>query len=64
MMGGEVDHLEGVDDVIAYDPKTDVWSELTPRPKAAVDPVAEYVGGEIVVTSGWKPKAFIGTPLR
>ncbi len=49
---------------MAYDPETDVWSELTPMPVAAVDPVAGYVGGEIVVTKGWKTKAFIGTPLE
>ncbi len=64
VLGGEVDHLKGIDDVVAYDPETDVWSELTPMPVAAVDPVAGYVGGEIVVTKGWKTKAFIGTPLE
>ena len=64
VMGGEVDHLKGIDDVVAYDPETDTWSELTPMPVSAVDPVAGYVDGEIVVTKGWNPEAFIGTPLE
>ena len=59
-VGGEVDHLEGVANVFSYNPRTDAWSELTPLPVAMVDPVAENVGGQIVVAYNWRPKAFIG----
>ena len=61
VMGGEVAHLKASASVYAYDPKTDVWSELTPMPVARVSPVARYVGGKIVVASGWRAQAFIGT---
>lgn len=60
-VGGQVDHLEGVANVFSYDPQADRWSELTPLPQAMVDPVAENVGGQIVVAYNWKPKAFVGT---
>lgn len=61
VVGGEVGHLEGVADVFSYDPQADLWSELTPLPLAMVDPVAENVGGQIVVAYNWRPQAFIGT---
>lgn len=64
VVGGEVDHLKGVSNVFAYDPKTDAWISLTPLPVAMVDPVAEDVGGKLVVAYDWKPRAFIGTPLE
>ncbi len=61
VVGGEVDHLKGVTNVFSYNPQTDAWSELTPLPLAMVDPVAENVGGQIVVAYNWRPQAFIGT---
>ena len=64
VVGGEVDHLKGVNNIFAYSPKTDSWTELTPLPLAMVDPVAANVGGKLVVAYGWKPRAFIGTPLE
>ena len=64
VVGGEVDHLKGVNNIFAYSPETDSWTELTPLPLAMVDPVAENVGGKLVVAYNWKPKAFVGTPLE
>lgn len=61
VVGGQIDHLEGVTNVVAYSPEADAWTELTPLPLAMVDPVAENVGGRIVVAYNWRPKAFIGT---
>ena len=61
VVGGEVDHLKGVTNVFSYNPQTNLWSELTPLPLAMVDPVAENVGGQIVVAYNWRPRAFTGT---
>lgn len=46
----------------AYDPETEVWSELTSMPVATVSPVAGWVAGKIILAR--KTQAFIGTPLR
>ncbi len=63
VVGGEIGHLKGIADVYAYTPESDSWAELTPLPKAMVDPVAEEVGGKIVVSYDWQPETYIGTPV-
>ena len=64
MVGGEVKRFEAVADVFAYTPETDSWTSLTPLPKALVNPVADNVGGQIVVSYDREPETYIGTPLE
>ncbi len=64
VVGGEVGHLMGRPDTFAYNPKTDSWTALTPLPVKMLDPVADNVGGKIVVAYGRDPAAFVGEPLE
>ncbi len=50
-IGGETS--EGVTDIVErYDPTTDSWELISPKPNAVVDAIAVVIGGEIFVPGG------------
>ncbi|GBF06815.1 glycosyl hydrolase family protein [Deinococcus aerius] len=55
-----------VANVSEYNPATDTWTALTPLPAARQSPVADVIGGELIVTggslpSGAKATTWVGT---
>ena len=53
LVGGRTDDILSLDRVDVYDPATDSWSTLTPLPEPRHSPIAVYVGGRFVVTTGF-----------
>lgn len=52
---GGTDGFDGYADVARYDPATMTWTELASLPEAAWATTAGVVGGQIVVSGGWRP---------
>lgn len=48
---GQIEGQES-DQVLAYDPDTDRWSRLAPLPGPRQSPVADAIGGELIVSAG------------
>ena len=57
VVGGVTQESEEVEAVVEYDPAADAWRELTPLPAPRQSPVAGYVDGQLVVTTGSAPYA-------
>ena len=62
--GGEVAHLDSVDDVWAYDPGANRWTAMTPLPSAHASGVAGPVGSRWVYTGGGWAGGWRATPVR
>ncbi|WP_019586564.1 NPCBM/NEW2 domain-containing protein [Deinococcus apachensis] len=50
-----------VANISEYDPAADTWTALTPLPAARQSPVADVIGGELVVTGGSLPDGIKAT---
>jgi N-acetylneuraminic acid mutarotase len=53
--GGVTQNSAEVADVSEYDPAANVWTALTPLPAARQSPVADVIGGRMIVTTGSLP---------
>ncbi len=62
--GGEVAHLDPVDDVWAYDPGANRWVALTPLPTPKASGVAGPLGSRWLYTSGGWAGGWRATPVR
>ena len=57
VVGGVTQKSEEVKTVLEYDPGANTWRKLTPLPAPRQSPVAGFVNGHLVVTTGSAPDA-------
>jgi N-acetylneuraminic acid mutarotase len=50
--GGQVNHFEATNNVVAYDPSTNSWSTLAALPEVRQGATINLVGGKLVITQG------------
>jgi N-acetylneuraminic acid mutarotase len=50
--GGQVNHFEATNNVVAYDPATNSWSTLAPLPEVRQGATINFVGGKLIITQG------------
>jgi N-acetylneuraminic acid mutarotase len=62
--GGEVAHLDPVDDVWAYDPGANRWQPMTPLPTPKASGVAGPLGSRWLYSSGGWAGGWRATPVR
>ncbi|PAP76671.1 Kelch repeat-containing protein [Rubrivirga marina] len=51
-VGRGAENNQAMDQITAYDPQSDTWTELDPLPVRLLGPVAQVIGGQLVVTHG------------
>ncbi|PAP76670.1 hypothetical protein BSZ37_09565 [Rubrivirga marina] len=51
-VGRGADNNRAMDQITAYDPQSDTWTELDPLPVRLLGPVAQVIDGQLIVTHG------------
>jgi len=67
IIGGITANDVALANVDQYDPLTNAWTSLTPLPSRRKSPVAAYIGGRLIVATGWdwtfENTTFVSSPI-